>query len=247
MERNRGFTLIELLVVIAIILLLVGILLPTFQGIEALKMNMHCQKNLQEIGKAFSAYAMMNDGWYPYPVDYYYGSKYIGDYVPADRWGGLPQIQQLKQAGASARIFVCPFDPSYGEDSWPWNTWRTPFHPSYRPESVYVYVGYSILTYRGYGGGHTQTFADGRYTISNDGGDDDIPIVSDRLFVRTSMTIKGGWYHGGGVPDGLLNADCNTLFKGGFVVHTDAAEFDWNKPSIVVGSCKDLWWFALSR
>jgi len=246
MKRSRAFTLIELLVVIAVILLLFGILLPTFQGIEALKMNTHCQKNLQEIGKVFGAYAMMNAGWYPFKVDHYYGSKYIGPYVAADRWAGLTHIQQLKMVGASPGIFVCPYDPSYGdEDVWPWNTWTTPFHPSYDPTQVYVYVGYSILTYRGCGG--NQTFADGRYTISNDGGDDDIPIVSDRLWVRTSMTLTGGWYHGGGVPDGLFNADCNTLFKGGFIVHTDASEFDWNKPSICVGSCKDLWWFALSR
>jgi len=247
-NARKGFTLIELLVVIAIILLLVGILLPSLGWLDRLKKETHCQKNLKEIGKAFSAYATMNDGWYPYPVDYYYGSKYIGDYVAADRWGGLPHIQQLKQVGVSPDIFICPFDPSYGaEDDWPWNTWHTPFHPSYNPTKVYVYVGYSILTYRGCGSGHTQTFVDGRYTIRNDGGDDDIPIVADRLFVRTSMTLKGGWLHGGGLPDGLFNSDCNTLFKGGFVVHTAAEDFNWGKPSICVGSCKDLWWFALTR
>ena len=53
------------------------------------------------------------------------------------------------------------------------------------------------------------------------------------------------WRHDGGVPDGLFNASCNTLFKGGAVVHTDVNLFDWDRPAITVGSAVDLRWFAL--
>ena len=252
-RRERAFTLVELLVVIAIILLLFGLLLPTFQGIEALKMNTHCQKNLQEIGKAFSAYAMMNGGWYPHPVDCYYGQKFTGRGYQSDPWAIFPQLNQLRQVGAKVEIFFCPFDPIYGDwDAWPASTWTTPYVSD---GNAWVNTGYTMLTYRGWGGGGGPTsqpggpaFADGRCPIGNDSGDDDIPIVADRLWYRNGGNykgLKGGWCHGGGPVDGLFNSDCNTLFKGGYVVHTDAAEFDWNMPAIIIGN--DLYWFALNR
>ena len=86
---------------------------------------------------------------------------------------------------------------------------------------------------------------DGRYPPIDMSADDDLPIVSDTLFTRQSGTIRSGWYHGGGLPDGLFNSDCNTLMKGGRVVHTNKNEFDWEHPTIVVGSAVDFWWCAL--
>jgi len=244
-----GFTLIELLVVIAIILLLFGILLPTFHGIEALKMNTHCQRNLQDIGKAFDGYCMMNKGRYPWLIDHYYGQSFKGEDYQGDRWAIFPHLNQLKQVGARAEIFYCPFDPIYGDwDAWPASTWTTP-HVYQRWNSTkydaVVYIGYTMLIYRMYP--WTAQFADGRYPIISNKGEDDIPIVADRLWYRAGGSLKGGWFHGGGSAEGLFNSDCNTLFKGGYVVHTDAREFDWNTPSITVGSATDLWWFALGR
>jgi len=255
-HREPAFTLVELLVVIAIILLLVGLLLQTFQRIDRLKKNTHCQKNLQEIGKVFEAYCRMNDGWYPYPVNNWWGYMFTARKVAgtSDPWVPLTQVTQLKQAGAGPQIFFCPFDENYGDwDSWPANTWTTPYTPSWAPDEVRVYIGYNFLIYKAWGSafggpyGHTH-FSDGRYAVGNDGCDDDIPLVADMLHCRANMLIMNGWYHGGGLPDGLFNADGNTLMKGGYVVHTAAGEWDWNKPGIVMGSSsRDQFWFALER
>jgi len=249
-RRERAFTLVELLVVIAIILLLFGLLLPTFQGIDRLAKNTHCQKNLREIGKAFEAYARMNDGWYPYPVNNWWGYMFTAtrDAGSPDRWVSLTQVMQLKQVGAGPEIFFCPFDPNYGDwEAWPANSWETPYVASYDTGRVRVYTGYTLITYRGFGGGG-EHFSDGRFPTGNDGCGDDIPLAADMLQCRANMLIMNGWHHGGGLPDGLFNADGNTLMKGGYVVHTAAGEWDWNKPAIVMGSSsRDQFWFALKR
>ena len=246
-KRRQGFTLVELLVVITIIALLLAILLPTFAQLDIIQKVTQCQKNLSDIHKAFSAYATMNKGKYPWRISNYSGVLFIGDYVSGDSWGGLPHVKQLRQVGAKPEIFVCPFDPNYGKwDSWPYSTWATPFHPSYSPENMYVYTGYTMIIWRTYPY-NTARLADGRYPAHNDSADDDIPIVADNLHYRVGSTHHYGstWLHGGGVPDGLFDSSCNTLFKGGAVVHTDANSFDWDRPAISVGSCVDLWWFAL--
>ena len=249
-NKHRAFTLIELLVVIAIIVLLVSILLPTLGQIDRLGKNTHCQKNLKEIGKVFEAYCRMNEGWYPYPVDNWFGGKFYAEKVAGvgDPWVALTHVIQLKQVGAGPQIFFCPFDPNYGDwETWPANTWTTPYRPPHAPDQVRVYVGYTLLTYRGYGGSRP-TFSDGRFPTCHDDCDDDIPLVADMLHCRANMLIMNGWYHGGGLPDGLFNADGNTLMKGGAVVHTRAGDWDWNAPGIVMGSSsRDQFWFALER
>ena len=245
MRRSDGFTLVELLVVITIIALLLAILLPTFAQLDIIQKRTQCQKNLSDIHKVFSAYATMNGGKYPYPVDTYYGSKFTGAYTSGDRWGGLPHVKQLRQVGAKPEIFFCPFSSNYGKwNSWPANAWITPYHPSWDSERVYVYIGYTLIIWRSYPY-NTARLADGRYAPHNDSADDDVPIVADTLFTRHDGSIKSGWSHGGGTVDGMFNASCNTLFKGGAVVYTDANAFDWNRPAITVGSAVDFWWFAL--
>ena len=239
-QRRRGFTLVELLVVITIIALLLAMLLPTFAQLDIIRKVTQCQKNLSDMHKALSAYATMNKGKYPYITDHYYGSKFIGDYVSGDRWAGLGHVKQLKQVGAKAETFYCPFDPVYGNwDRWPANTWLTPYHPSWDAEHVYVHVGYAMILWR------SARLADGRYAPHDDSTDDDMPLAADRLHYRSSGTYTSGWYHGGGLPDGLFNSDCNTLFRGGQVVLTDANAFDWSRPALTIGSCVDYWWFAL--
>jgi len=249
-KKHHAFTLIELLVVIAIIVLLVSILLPTLGWIEQLKTETHCQKNLKEIGKAFSAYCTMNKGRYPYKIDTYYGQSFSGQDYQGDAWAIFPHLLQLKQVGARPEIFYCPFDPIYGNwNAWPASTWAAPRVYKRWNSTKYdavVYIGYTMLTYRSYPY-NTAQFDDGRYPIISDKGEDDIPVVADRLWYRAGGSLKGGWFHGGGGVEGLFNSDCNTLFKGGYVVHTDAGQFDWGTPSITVGSATDLWWFALGR
>ena len=244
-RTHRAFTLVELLIVIAIIGILIALLFPALSKLDIIKKETACQKNLREIQRVFAAYATMNDGRYPYPVDTYYGSKFIGTYTPKSLWAGLPHLNQLKQAGSTAEMWNCPFNANYGDwDAWPMSSWETPYHPAWRPKSVYVYIGYTIFIYRGYPYGGR--FTDTRPTPIKNSAEDDIPLAADNLFTRVSGQIKGGWDHGGGIPEGMWNSDCNTVFKSGAVRFTSRNEFDWNEPALVIGSAVDHWWFALN-
>jgi prepilin-type N-terminal cleavage/methylation domain-containing protein len=244
-KTHRAFTLVELLIVIAIIALLVALLFPALSRLDIIKKETACQRNLREIQRVFAAYATMNDGKYPYPVDTYYGSKFIGSWTPKNVWAGLPHVSQMIQAGSKPEMWFCPFDANYGNwDAWPMNAWERPYHPNWSPKNVYVYIGYTIFIYRGwpYGG----RFSDTRPTPIKDSAEDDIPLAADQLFTRANGGIKGGWHHGGGIPDGMWNSDCFTVFKSGAVRFTSKNNFDWDKPALVIGSAVDYWWFALN-
>ena len=66
-ERNRstGFTLIELLVVIAIIMILAGMLLPTFGRAKAAAQEIACMSNLRQIAIATMTYSLDNKNHIP--------------------------------------------------------------------------------------------------------------------------------------------------------------------------------------
>ena len=241
---RRAFTLVELLIVIAIIGILIALLFPALSKLDIIKKETGCQKNLLEIQRLFAAYATMNDGRYPYPVDTYYGSKFTGKWTSKDPMAGLPHVNQLIEAGSKPEMWFCPFAANYGDwDAWPANSWKTPYHPSWSPKNAYVYIGYTIFIYRGYPYGGR--FTDTRPTPVKNSAEDDIPLAADCLFTRTSGQIKWGWDHGGGVPDGMWNSDGFTVFKSGAVAFTSKNEFDWNEPALIRGR-SDHWWFALN-
>jgi prepilin-type N-terminal cleavage/methylation domain-containing protein len=241
---RRGFTLVELLIVIAIIGLLFALLVRSMAGLDFIKKNTGCEKNLKDIHIALQAYTGASKGRYPYPIDTYYGRSFSGPYVAKDRWAGLPQLRLLKQYGLNKEMMHCPFDPQYGDwDAWPVSTWTTPYYTASN-STVVVYFGYSFFTYRSYPY-WTSRFSNGLSPVISDSGLDTTPLVADSLFTRASGQIKWGWYHNGGLPDGLFNAGGNTLFKSGAVVSVDKESFDWDNPSFVIGSAVDLWWCAL--
>jgi prepilin-type N-terminal cleavage/methylation domain-containing protein len=241
---RRGFTLVELLIVIAIIGLLFAMLLSTMSTIEFLKKNTGCAKNLKDIHAVLQSYTTASDERYPYPFDHYYGRSFSGTYNSKDRWLGLPQVAKMIEYGAEKEMFFCPFDATYDDwDAWPNSTWVTPHYDS-KNGTVVVYIGYTFFTYRMYPW-NTVRFSNGYNPIIDNWGLDDTPIAADTLFTRNNGSIKWGWTHGGGLPDGLYNSSCNTLFKNGAVVYTEAEGFDWSKPSIIVGSSVDYWWCAL--
>ena len=245
-RTDRAFTLVELLIVMAIAGLLFAMLVQTMAGLDFLKKNTWCQKNLKDIFVALDAYQGISEGRYPYPIDTYYGSKFSGPWVDQDPWAGMTQVRLMKQYGAEAESFFCPFDPQYGQwDSGNASSWQTPIRGTGTASvKAYVHVGYAFFLYRNYPYNNAR-FSNEYLPIIDVNGLDDTPIVADNLFTRAPGTMRAGWYHGGGLPGGLFNSDCNTLFKSGAVVHTDKGEFNWTRPAFVIGSTVDYWWCAL--
>ncbi len=64
--RCRAFTLIELLVVIGLIALLVALLLPALVSSRRAAQSVACASQMRQMGVAFAAYALENDGMLPY-------------------------------------------------------------------------------------------------------------------------------------------------------------------------------------
>ena len=61
-RQRAAFTLVEMLVVIAIILLLVSLLLPALQRIEAMTIKINCIHNMRQLTQAWLQYTADNNG-----------------------------------------------------------------------------------------------------------------------------------------------------------------------------------------
>ena len=62
---NGGFTLVELLVVIAIIALLLGILLPSLNGVRRQAKKISCISNMRQMGVALQTYLIDSENRLP--------------------------------------------------------------------------------------------------------------------------------------------------------------------------------------
>ena len=255
-SHRRGFSLVELLIVVAIIVILIamiGLVFPRFQKqLDITK----CQKNLRSIHGILMQYAAANDGWFP-SSDHYYGNDLSHAYAYDDgriprisMWEAMSDVAELKDMGASADVFFCPFHPRYGDyDYWQINSWEEPLdlHNNW---SSYDYgrvdFGYYFTINRGYQG--NGLLSDGRGCVRSDAeGEDDLPIVADILHYRNEG-MKSGWWHGGGPgsDEGLFNSPCNTLFFGGYVIFKSWPELDEQGYGTRSGS-NDMWWFWLGH
>jgi prepilin-type N-terminal cleavage/methylation domain-containing protein len=128
----RGFTLVELLVVIGIIVLLLGILLPTFRSARESARRTTCLANVRTLIQATLAYATANEGTLPEasalnasgdsplsprgtsqePWKSYEAGGYPGGYT-------LPTIGALllPYLGDGRSVWQCPAAPVNGTDT----------------------------------------------------------------------------------------------------------------------------------
>ncbi len=121
LNRQRGFSLIELLVVMAVILTLLGILLPSLQGVKERAYMVVCANNLRQLGIAFTAYLADNDGYYPGTGPCNGWGAQRDNYI---RWGGcgsagsydntsaiFPYLGQVTRGTNDyPDVLVCPVD-----------------------------------------------------------------------------------------------------------------------------------------
>ncbi len=110
--NRNGFSLIELLVVMAVILTLLGILLPSLQGVRERAYQVVCANNLRQIGVALTAYLGDNEGWFPLSGGCWHGSA-RHDFI---QWGGCGNDGYFDNRSAiwpyipNKAVFLCPVD-----------------------------------------------------------------------------------------------------------------------------------------
>lgn len=102
--RNKAFTLIELLVVIAIIVLLVAILVPSFENVLAYARASACRSNLKQVSKALASH--MADETTKKEEQVFGPTPTL-----ADKWPGAAY-----RAAPAMGVYLCPED---AEDQWP--------------------------------------------------------------------------------------------------------------------------------
>jgi len=91
MCRRDAFTLIELLVVIAIILLLVGIIAPSFQPVMEMARQRKCMTNVNKLIKDMRTYSLANESFFPIAYPDVAGSNCVG----------VDRLRDIKATGAN--------------------------------------------------------------------------------------------------------------------------------------------------
>jgi len=128
-ELGSGFTLVELLVVIGVVAVLAGLLMPVISQARRNANVTTCQSNLRGLSQALVMY-QINEGGGRYYVPWI---TYLGD--PRrhpnhlDASGESDYEEALAESAAPGYIddpnaFVCPADPTAGEEGNRDSTWR---------------------------------------------------------------------------------------------------------------------------
>jgi prepilin-type N-terminal cleavage/methylation domain-containing protein/prepilin-type processing-associated H-X9-DG protein len=152
----RAFTLVELLVVIGIIAVLIGILLPTLNGVREQGRSVSCQSNLRTLGQAMFGYASENKGSLPWGLCYEAFDPITGAPVTGRSqvytWNFLlnkylfPRKNALYNLGGLSPAFQCPsVDRNFFEQ---WTDYG--FHSVAMPSVVHetgrsTFLGYVAL------------------------------------------------------------------------------------------------------
>ncbi|MEN6521857.1 MAG: type II secretion system protein [Armatimonadota bacterium] len=131
MKGARGFTLAELLVVIAIIAVLAGMLFPVIRQAQDTVRMRTCSSNLRQLGSAFSMY-----------LDDNYGFAIPGPCTNEWQLCPDPLFKYCKESKTDAkgnpnRIWICPGDRGYGQESPKWRLYGS-FSSYYYPFGAYL-------------------------------------------------------------------------------------------------------------
>lgn len=105
----KGFTLIEMIVAITIILILAGIIIPSFRNAKEKANRVVCMNNLKQLGYGFGMYVTEHEGnWPPYLFTFSPGNsgKWVVLVVPKRKSAGLVE------ACVEEELYVCPSDES---------------------------------------------------------------------------------------------------------------------------------------
>ena len=146
---GSGFTLVEILLVISIIIILVGLLLPSFKQAKEQARRISCMNNLKQCHGALMLYAGDNDNVLP-PGDY--GTSFI-------IWEGT--LDLARKYGMTIKMVTCPS-----------GTWASSIHPNDNViwlgwgGSLYATSGFGQMSYHYWGGTGNNTQPDSSYSWS---------------------------------------------------------------------------------
>lgn len=107
--RRHGFTLMEVMVVISIIVLLIAMILPSFQHAKRNAERGQCLSNEGQMGRAMHAYEVDHKGFLPGPSWYGQQARYTKNTKTVSRflasYMGFPGPESKAHDN---RMFICP-------------------------------------------------------------------------------------------------------------------------------------------
>ncbi len=227
-ERS-GFTLVELLVVVGIISVLIAILLPALNRVNATARSIKCAANLRQIGIGFQMYRNDYKNFLP-PVQSFVSYNANGTQKSYGMWNAIgPYTGQKEWAGLNLPIGttegVLKWDSYWGSQKKVMrdSVWGCPENPDWACPWNYGYAESVYLQYpAGWGANNPRAWSFPRRASV-------IPDPSIRVHVSESKDWHLGKLADAGDPDGVWDTyrhlkGCNVLFLDGHVSYYKGAD-----------------------